>query len=129
MDLVGIEDARRHLRIDTTADDAWLTVWITAVSDAVMSWLKDEWRAYELLTDSSGAVVEDSSGVPEVVLDTSGEPIVKPRVKAAVLVELAMQYRFREGDGKQVDASAGYGYVLGAGATSLLTATRKSTVA
>lgn len=118
-----------QIRTDTTADDPWLTVWIAAVSDAVMSWLKDEWRAYELATDSSGDVIYDSAGVPELALDSSGDPIVLPRVKAAALVELAMQYRSREGDGKQVDPSAGYGYVLGAGATALLNGTRKSTVA
>ena len=103
MDLVTLEEARLQVRTDTTADDAWLSIWITSVSDSVLSWLKDEWRAYVPMVDSSGAVVVDSAGIPIVLLDSSDKPIVRSRVKAAVLVELAMQYRFREGDGKQVD--------------------------
>lgn len=129
MDLVTLPEARMQVRTDTTADDAWLSLWITTISDSVMSWLKNEWRAFELLEDSSGEVIVDSAGIPVVALDSAGLPTVRPRVKAAVLVELAMQYRFREGEGKQVDSSAGHGYVLGAGATALLNATRKSTVA
>lgn len=129
-DLVTIEQARAHIRIDTVADDPWLEVMIPAVSDAVMSWLKDYWRAYVLAVDSAGAVVKDSAGDPIVFFDSSGDPIVLPRVRAAVLVELAQQYRFRDGsDAAAVPSHWGHGYVLGAGATSLLASSRKSTVA
>lgn len=129
-DLVTVEDAKQHIRIDNDADDAWLEVFIPAISDAVMSWLKDEWRAYILATDADGNVLTDSAEVPIIALDSNGEATVKPRVKAAVLVELAQQYRFRDGSGAAaVPAHAGHGYVLGTGATSLLNALRKTTVA
>jgi hypothetical protein len=128
-DLVGMQDARDHLRVDNEADNTWLMVWIPAISQAVQTWLKDEWRPYVLATDASGNVLLDSSGDPIVELDGEGQPIVKPLVSAAVLVEIAQQYRFRDGSGAAaVPSHAGHGYVLGAGATSLLNALRKSTL-
>lgn len=121
-DLCSIDDARNHIRTDSDADDAWFAVWIPAISQAVLSWLKESWRAYE----SSG--LEDSNGDPIPAEDSNG-PIVKPMVRAAVLLELAQQYRFRDGSGAAaVPSHWGHGYVLGAGATSLLVALRKSTV-
>lgn len=119
--LVTIDEARNHLRIDGSDDDAWLAVWIPAISQAILLWLKDSNRAYETEVDSNGdtVIIEDSNG-----------PIVRPIVKSSVLVELASQYRFREGEGvAQVPAHWGHGYTLSVGATSLLTPLRRSTVA
>lgn len=128
-DLVTLDDARNHLRTDSTADDAWLELWITAISQAVLLWLKDDWRAYVLMTDSNGDVITDSAGEPLPVEDSPGSPVVKPIVRAAVLAELAQQYRFRDGSGAAaVPSHWGHGYTLGAGATSLLTSLRKTTV-
>ena len=133
--LVTIAEARAQLRIDDFdssggAEDLWLGVWIPVTSAAVAAWLKDEWRLYVPLRDSSGDVVLDSSGDPEPERDAGGEPIVKPQVKGAVLVELASQYRFREGEGDNVvPASEGYGYTLTKTATAILASVRKSTVA
>ena len=122
-DLVTLDDARNHLRTDRAADDAWLTVWITAISQAVALWLKDDWRLYE----PSGLVDSNDDPIP---LEDSNGLVVRMVVKAAVLVELAQQYRFRDGSGAAaVPAHWGHGYTLGAGATSLLTPLRKSTVA
>lgn len=104
--LVTIDQAKDHLRIDSDADDSWLSVWVPAISQAVLLWLKDESRAYN----------EDGDALPIV--------------QSAVLIELASQYRFREGEGAaQVPANWGHGYTLSLGATALLTPLRKSTVA
>lgn len=128
-DLVTIEQARIHLRTDSEADDAWLVTWITAVSSAVLTWLKQDWRAYVAATDAEGNVIVDSNGDP-IPFEDSGGLVVKPVVTAAVLVELGQQYRFRDGsEAAAVPSHWGHGYVLGAGATSLLSALRKSTVA
>lgn len=127
-DLVTLAEARAHLRIDNDADDAWLATWIPAISQAVFSWLKDEWRAYELLT-VDGVVVKDSNDEPIIFEDSNG-PVIKPLATAACLVEIAQQYRFRDGSGAAaVPSHWGHGYVIGAGATSLLAALRKSTLA
>lgn len=128
-DLVTIEQARLHLRTDTEADDAWLEMMIPAISGAVFSWLKEDWRAYVPATDAAGDVIVDSNG-DAIPFEDSNGLTVKPLVMAAVLVELAQQYRFRDGsDAAAVPSHWGHGYVLGAGATSLLSGTRKSTVA
>lgn len=127
--LVSTDEARAHLRIDTVADDPWLKLWIPAISQAVLSWIKSPSRAYEPQTDSNGKVIVDSNGDPVPMRDSDGKQIIKPMVKSAVLVELAQQYRFRDGSGAAaVPPHAGHGYILGAGATALLTGVRRSTV-
>lgn len=121
MDLVTIEQARAHLRIDGDFDDAWLEAAIPAVSQAVLLWLKDASRAFQPEIDSSGAEVVDSNGEPVVM--------VRPIVRMATLVELATLYRYREGEGNTgVPQHWGHGYTLSVGATALLTPLRKSTV-
>lgn len=120
--LVDIDEARDHLRIDGNDHDNWLNVWIPAISQAVLLWLKDQSRAYQPVLDSNGGEILDSDGEPELE--------VKPVVKAAVLVELASQFRFREGEGSAIPpAHWGHGYTLNAGSTALLTPLRKGTVA
>jgi hypothetical protein len=128
--LVTREEVKSHLMMDNDAADGWIDMMILAISGAVMSWLKQEWRAYELVRDAAGVAMEDSAGDYILALDTSGEPIPLPVVKAATLVEIASQFRFRDGDGvAAVPSHWGHGYVLSAGPTSLLSGLRRSTVA
>ena len=131
-DLVTIDEARTHLRLDTgTADDAWLAIFIPAISESVLNWLKDEWRAYVPELGPDGLPLEDSSGDTIPAIDSSGEMTPKWVVKAAVLIELASTAKNREGGGTDnvVPADAGYGYVLNKASTALLAPLRKSTVA
>lgn len=131
-DLVTSAEAKSHLRLDTgTADDAWLAIFIPAICQAVLLWLKDEWRAYITEEDADGEPIEDSSGDQIPVLDSSGEMTPRPVVKAAVLIELASVYRYRNGEGAEnvVPADAGHGYTLNKTSTALLSPLRKSTVA
>lgn len=129
-ELVTTAAARLHLRSDT-ADDPWLAIFIPAISQAVLLWLKDEWRAYVPELGPDGKPLLDSAGdeIPEI--DSSGEMTPRWVVQAAVLVELASQYRFREGEGTDnvVPPDAGHGYVLNKVSTALLTPLRKPTVA
>lgn len=128
MELVSVEDALLQIRGDADADSAWLQVWIPVVSEAVRSWLKDDWRLYVHAVDSDGNVITDSDGDPIPVEDSDG-PLVNHLVRAAVLLEIASQYRFREGEGdNRVEANEGYGYSLSRGATALLAGLRKPTV-
>jgi len=133
-DLITKQDAYEHLRLDYdsdgSADDGWLDIFIPAVSEAVKVWLKDEWRPYQPELDSEGQLVLDSDGEPVVMLDSDGEPVVRAVVRAACLVELESQYRFRSGDAStEMPSHAGYGYSLGRAATNLLTPIRKPTAA
>ena len=132
LELVSFEDAKHQLRIDNDDDshDEWLALFIPAVSEAVASWLKDRWRLYLPSRDSDGEVVLDSDDIPVPAEDSNGDPIVHPIVRAAVLIELASQFRFREGEGdNRVEAHEGHGYTLSKTATALLSGLRKSTVA
>ena len=130
IELVTIEEARAHLRIDDvdsdgSPDDLWLAIWMPAISEAVANWLKDEWRLYVAEVDSGGVVV-DASGDPVPALPLAARPVVK----AATLIELERQYRFRGGESEaDVGSHEGHGYTLGKGATALLSSLRKSTVA
>lgn len=124
MELVKADEAAAQLRLDDDAADDWLAIWIPAVSEAVRSWLKDDWRLYVPERDSDG----------EIVLDSDDEPVptdeVHPTVKGAVLLELASQMRYREGEGEnRMQAHEGHGYTLSRGATAMLSSLRKPTVA
>ena len=135
LELVTIDDARQQLRLDEIdsnggADDAWLVLAIPGVSEAVRSWLKDDWRLYLPERDTAGAIITDTDGDPIPAEDSNGNPITHPTVRLAVLLELASQFRYREGEGENVvPADAGHGYTLSKGATAILAGLRKPTVA
>lgn len=138
LELVTIAEARQHLRLDyeddsdggTGPDDAWLSVFIPAISEAVAGWVKSPARLYVPEIDSSGIVVRDSDDEPVPQIDSDGEYTIRPSVRAAVLLELSSAYRFREGEGKDnvVPADAGHGYTLNKASTALLTPLRRPTV-
>lgn len=130
-DLVTFQEAYVHLRIEDegtngSPHDPWLAIFIPAISEAVRMWLKQDWRLYVPMVDTNGPV-----------LDSNGDPVpalpLEPRwaVKAAVLVELASQFRYREGEGRDnvVPSDAGYGYTLNKASTALLGPLRRSTLA
>jgi len=135
IDLVTVAEARAHLRIDDFdsgggPDDLWLSIFIPAISEAVALWLKDDWRLYEWELDDDGNTVLDSSGDAVPAIDSNGQTTTRFAVKAAILVELERQYRFRGGESEaDVQSHEGHGYTLGKGATALLSPLRKSTVA
>jgi len=129
LELVTAEEAVLQFRGDEDVDGPWLELFIPAISEAVRSWLKDDWRLYLPSRDSSGEIVVDSGGEPIPEVDVNG-PVVQPAVRAAVLLEIASQYRFREGEGdNRVESHQGHGYVLSRAATALLSGLRKTTVA
>lgn len=132
LELVSFADAKHQLRIDSDDDshDEWLALFVPAVSEAVASWLKDRWRLYLPARDTNGDILYDSNGDPVPRTDNQGRPVVNPTVKSAVLIELASQFRFREGEGdNRVEAHEGYGFTLSKTATALLSGLRKPTVA
>jgi hypothetical protein len=133
-ELITRAEAYAHLRLDVdgsngSPDDTWLDIFIPAVSDAVERWLKDPARLYVQATDEDGEYLYDSNLDPVPVYDSAGNPTVRYQVKAACLIELSSQYRFREGEGTNVVAShEGHGYSLSKGATALLSTIRRPTV-
>lgn len=110
VDIVTKDQAKAHLYIDDDSHDAWLDIFIPAVSDAILLWVKVEDKLY---------------------VDPAANPkVVRPAVVASALIELASLFRYREGEGdNRVESAEGYGYVLSKTSTALLTPLRKSTVA
>ena len=125
-DLVTKAQAFNHLRFDTDPDS---DIWIPVVSEAVIGWLKDWWRVYQIET-VDGVPVVDSNG-DYIALEDSNGMIPRARVVGAVLLELESMNRFRDGGGKDnvVPDPAGWGYALNKASTALLSSLRKSTVA
>jgi hypothetical protein len=129
LELVTVEEAKQQLRVDDSSYDAWLAMVIPAVSQAVRTWLKDDWRLYVPEVDSNGPVT-DSNGDPVPTED------VNPLVKLATMAEIASQMRFREGEGDNrmesmgsIFAAGAHGYILNKTSTALLSGLRKPTVA
>ena len=124
--LVTRDEVKSQLMVDNDAVDPWIDMMILAISGAVITWLKDEWRAYEPMVDSNGDAMQDSDGANIPAFPLTALPVVK----AATLVEIASQFRFRDGEGVSLPPSNwGHGYVLSTGPTSLLSGLRRSTVA
>lgn len=85
MMLVTLQQASDHLRRDTSADDADLTLKIQAASQAVIDYMKN------------GATFIDSSGDAEY--DSAGEALGVPKnVQIAVLLMTGILYKAREGE-------------------------------
>lgn len=135
-DLVTIEQARAHLRIDEidssgSPDDPWLETFIPAISQAVALWVKVPARLYVPYLDSNGEPEIDSSDEPVPAVDSNGDMTPLPVVQVAVLIELERQYRSRGGEDDTFVESfgnAGYGYTLGRGSVALLSGIRRPTV-
>lgn len=112
MMLVTLQEASDHLRRDTDYDDADLTLKIRAASAAIRNYLKRDVMVFEPERDASGAVVLDANGWPVPAVDSNGERMVRPEVKAAVHLMLGELYKNREGEqGGEVPTQWGYGYL------------------
>lgn len=96
--LVTLDQAKAHLRVDTSDGDADITLKILAASNAVLNYLKTSGVAYEYEVDSAGDVVFDSAGTPVYTLDSAGELVPLPAVQAAVLLMLGVLYIDRDGE-------------------------------
>ena len=81
---VSIIEQKEYSRIQHAALDDTITFLITAASAAVKNYLKD-FSPYEGERNDDDDYVVDSNLEPENTLDSSGEQIVKPEVKMAVL--------------------------------------------
>jgi len=129
LDLVTLADAREQLRIDAdstgSADDAWLAIAISAASEAVRGWLGEDDRLYVPERDSLGVIIRDSTGKPTPEVDSAGTPTIAPSVRLAVMVEVAMQYRYREGEAKDSVIDPAAGYTLNKASVALLTPLRQ----
>ena len=107
MSLITVQEAKEHLHIDDNAHDVWLSIAIPAIESAMVLWVGEEVRLYQ------------------------DDPMTTPHEAArlALLVELAYQFRYREG-ASEMDMTEWFtiGYVLNMSSTALLTPLRKPRV-
>jgi hypothetical protein len=84
MMLVSLANAKDHLRMDTTAEDGLIELYIHAASGAILNYLK-----------SGADAFLDSSGI--VSLDSNLEPIGVPyEVQAATLILVGHFFKDRD---------------------------------
>lgn len=95
--LVTLQQASDHLRRDTTDDDNDLTLKISAISRAILNYLKDDMLAYQFEMDEHGKPVLDSAGDIVYLRDSAGDFIPRTEVQQAVLIMLGVVYIDREG--------------------------------
>jgi hypothetical protein len=86
MRLVSIELAKQHLRVDYDDEDAIITAYVEAASEAVINYLKS---GADYFLDSAGFVPEDSAGDP---LGVPGA------VRAATLLQIGFLWKDRDND-------------------------------
>lgn len=112
--LVSLAQASAHLRRDTAADDADLTLKVYAASAAVMNYIQGP--GIDGFTDSAG----------DVFVDSNGEPVDVPYdVQAATLLLIGYFYKNRDDN---PDGAFERGY-LPAPVCALLTPYRDPSVA
>lgn len=115
MNLVTLDEGRRHLRLDVdvdsngdSPDDPDLSLKIAGASAAVLNYLKSRRNLYVLSyeLDSNGDDALDSNGdpIPEVdsngrpvyLRDTNGDRIIADPIKSATLLMLGFLYKDRD---------------------------------
>jgi len=92
---VTLARAKQHLNMDHDQDDVLIEAYIGAASEAVKNYLKSA-SPYEVERDSNDDPIEDSSGDPIYVVDSSGDKIVKYAVQAATLLQIGFLYKDRD---------------------------------
>lgn len=87
--LVGLNEAKVHLRVDSDAEDAHIELLINACSGAVLNYLKRD------ISDMQSD--ESVGGDIEVVFDSDGVLEMEDEVKLSVLYLIGVMYRDRDG--------------------------------
>lgn len=92
MMLVTLEQAKKHLSVDFSQDDDYITLLVESASSAVLNYIED-----------GADVFLDSSGEPDY--DSSGYVIGLPyAILAATLILVGYLYRMRDNnDGNEFD--------------------------
>lgn len=87
--LVTLDQAKAHLRVTHSSDDADIELKVEAASGAVLNYLK-----------SAADAFLDSSGEPIMTTDSPPVSTVPREVQQATLLMLGWMFNFREGEGQ-----------------------------
>jgi len=94
-EFITLDEARDHLRIDTTDDDNDLRLKIQGASSAVMRYLKTRRALWLAEEDSNGDPMLDSNGWPVPLIGSDGQTVINPVIKSATLLMTGYLYRNR----------------------------------
>jgi hypothetical protein len=97
MMLVTLEEAKEHLLVDFDSADSDITLKIRSASGAVLNYLKNRTKLYQVEIDDDGYPVLDSQGDPHYVLDSQGNRLVRDEIKHATLLLVGIFFRDRDG--------------------------------
>lgn len=92
---VSLDEAKSQVELDHDESDILVSGYIGAASAAVKNYLKTT-SPYELERDEHDNPIEDSNGDPVYAVDSNGDFTVRPEVKQAVLILLAIFFRNRD---------------------------------
>lgn len=114
--LVTLEEVKRNLGYDTTAEDVRLEELIDDASEAILNYLEVEWsrvtqyaddasdediaayeRAFGTWTDSNGLVLTDSTGVYPAT-DSNGSSLIPGAIRRATHLMIGALDKDREGE-------------------------------
>lgn len=82
--LVTLDQARNQVKVDNTEDDNRILGAISAASEGILNYIKDENLAYVGSYDSSGVYVPD--------IDSAGEMVVRDVIQQSVLIMVGVLY-------------------------------------
>ena len=95
MSYVTLTTAKMHLGMDHDDDDSLIQIYINAASAAVKNYLKSS-LPFEVERDGVGNVVLDSSGDPVLIVDSSGTYVIRSEVVSATLILIGHFYKDRD---------------------------------
>lgn len=111
MNLITLEEALAHLRVDEGDDDDDIQRKIQEASGAILTYLADA-PIGQPKRDQAGAVVRDEAGGIVYETGTDGQLIVRYEIKAACKLLLGELYHHREAQqDEEVQGQYGYGYL------------------
>lgn len=95
MSYVTLATTKLHLGMDHDDDDSLIQIYINAASAAVKNYLKSS-LPFEVERDGVGNVVLDSSGDPVLIVDSSGAYVIRSEVVSATLILIGHFYKDRD---------------------------------
>ena len=107
---VTLEEAREHCRVDSTDLDDQLARLIQSASSAVKNYLKSAYP-FQPELDSMGDIELDSSGNVIYAVDSAGDKIMRPEVKWATLILVAIGLTQTEGEAGIINPQWSHGYL------------------
>lgn len=97
MMLVTLEEAKANMFVTFDNQDDDIRLKIRAASGAILNYLKNRTKLYQVEYTSDGEPELDSNGKPVYVTDSNGARLVRDEIKQATLILVGIMFRDRDG--------------------------------